>query len=737
MKLRHIPFIILAVIILTLMAATFVEKSTDTDTVMRLVYGSWWFIALWASLVVSGGMLLVSEKVWRKPATMLLYCAFVLILVGALVTHLCGVQGVTHLRMGEKQTTFVDTETDRQTNFPFEVSLKAFEVKNYPGTSSPMDYHSTIEIADGDRRQELQVAMNAIGEYRGYRFYQAGYDNDEQGATLAISHDPWGIGITYTGYGLLFLSMLLLMVLPREGFRLMLSRKAATILALMLVLPALRAATPHTLAEAEARQLGDLYIYYNGRICPLQTMAKDLTTKLCGRQSFKGYTAEQVLSGWMLFPTDWIEEPIIKVKGAVARHLGIEGKYASYSEFHRDNGYLLDDVLYEIHSGAHVDNARDFLEADEKMNIIRMVLNGELLKLFPCRTSDGITWYTPADPLPADMEKGKWMFTKRSLDYLSELAWTNQQQAAADVIGKIKTYQTKEAAGMLPGEKLFKAEKLYNSLEQTRTAAMILLTIGLLACVAYTRAWISRRRVNRFVGIAANTVVALALVYLLSVMCLRGYVSGHLPFSNGFETMQFMSLASLLITLVLQRRFMLAMPFGLLLAGMTLLVAMMGGSNPQLTPLMPVLASPLLSLHVCIIMLGYALLAFIMLNGLTAIILNLSNRRKHKAQSEQQIGQLTRISQLLLYPAAFCLAAGIFIGAIWANQSWGRYWGWDPKEVWALITLLVYAVGFHAKHLAWLRRPMGFHVYMVLAFLTILMTYFGVNFFLGGMHAYA
>lgn len=737
MKLRHIPFIILAVIILTLMAATFVEKSTDTDTVMRLVYGSWWFIALWASLVVSGGMLLVSEKVWRKPATMLLYCAFVLILVGALVTHLWGVQGVTHLRMGEKQTTFVDTETDRQTNFPFEVSLKAFEVKNYPGTSSPMDYHSTIEIADGDRRQELQVAMNAIGEYRGYRFYQAGYDNDEQGATLAISHDPWGIGITYTGYGLLFLSMLLLMVLPREGFRLMLSRKAATILALMLVLPALRAATPHTLAEAEARQLGDLYIYYNGRICPLQTMAKDLTTKLCGRQSFKGYTAEQVLSGWMLFPTDWIEEPIIKVKGAVARHLGIEGKYASYSEFHRDNGYLLDDVLYEIHSGAHVDNARDFQEADEKMNIIRMVLNGELLKLFPCRTSDGITWYTPADPLPADMEKGKWMFTKRSLDYLSELAWTNQQQEAANVIGKIKTYQTKEAAGMLPDEKLFKAEKLYNSLEQTRTAAMILLTIGLLACVAYTRAWISRRRVNRFVGIVANTVVALALVYLLSVMCLRGYVSGHLPFSNGFETMQFMSLASLLITLVLQRRFMLAMPFGLLLAGMTLLVAMMGGSNPQLTPLMPVLASPLLSLHVCIIMLGYALLAFIMLNGLTAIILNLSNRRKHKAQSEQQIGQLTRISQLLLYPAAFCLAAGIFIGAIWANQSWGRYWGWDPKEVWALITLLVYAVGFHAKHLAWLRRPMGFHVYMVLAFLTILMTYFGVNFFLGGMHAYA
>jgi len=173
------------------------------------------------------------------------------------------------------------------------------------------------------------------------------------------------------------------------------------------------------------------------------------------------------------------------------------------------------------------------------------------------------------------------------------------------------------------------------------------------------------------------------------------------------------------------------MPVGLLLAGLTLMVAMMGEANPQITLLMPVLASPLLSLHVCVIMAAYSLLAFILLNALTALIL--LARKGH----EEAVAQLTRMSRLMLYPALFCLAAGIFIGAIWANQSWGRYWGWDPKEVWALITMLVYSIPMHAQSIRWLQKPRWYHLYMALAFLSILMTYFGVNFFLGGMHSYA
>lgn len=328
------------------------------------------------------------------------------------------------------------------------------------------------------------------------------------------------------------------------------------------------------------------------------------------------------------------------------------------------------------------------------------------------------------------MPEGKFMFIRKSMDYVGELAFKGDYRELANVLAKLKAYQQREARGLLPGDTLFKAEKLYNTADYTRPLSMLLMTLGIVSFVVYLVHWLRRRPLPRWLTIAMNAVTGATLLYLLFIISLRGYVSGHLPLSNGFETMQFMAFCSLLITLLFQRRFMLLSPFGLLLAGLTLLVAMMGESNPQITPLMPVLASPLLSIHVCVIMVAYSLLAFILLNALTALILT---GRRH----EQAVAQLTRMSHLMLYPAVFCLAAGIFIGAVWANQSWGRYWGWDPKEVWALITLIVYSVPLHRQTISWLRRPRWFHLYMALAFLSILMTYFGVNFFLGGMHSYA
>ena len=195
--------------------------------------------------------------------------------------------------------------------------------------------------------------------------------------------------------------------------------------------------------------------------------------------------------------------------------------------------------------------------------------------------------------------------------------------------------------------------------------------------------------------------------------------------SNGYETMQFMALCTLLLACLFRRRFPFTVPFGFLLSGFALLVAHLGQMNPQITPLMPVLVSPWLSMHVSLIMMSYALFAFMMLNGILALCI-----RRHGKM-------LMLLSRLLLYPANFFLGAGIFMGAVWANVSWGRYWAWDPKEVWALITFLVYGMAFHAKSLPAFRRPLFFHIYMIAAFLTVLMTYFGVNYILGGMHSYA
>ena len=228
-----------------------------------------------------------------------------------------------------------------------------------------------------------------------------------------------------------------------------------------------------------------------------------------------------------------------------------------------------------------------------------------------------------------------------------------------------------------------------------------------------------------------NAVLVLLFLYLSLHIGLRYIISGHIPLANGYETMQFMSWCSVVLTLVMAKRFRLALPFGLLMAGFTLLVAMLGEASPRITQLMPVLQSPLLSVHVMVIMLSYTLLAFIMLNGVTAVVLHLLLR------DNQEIEYLYVVSRIMLYPAVMLLGIGIFIGAIWANVSWGRYWGWDPKEVWALVTMILYAAMIHTTSLEKLRRPMLFHVLAIVAFLAVLITYFGVNFVLGGMHSYA
>lgn len=727
LKLRHIPFILLAVVTILLATATFVPDGTH-------IYTAWWMITLWALLAASALLVILRAKLHRRPATFLLHMAFLFILAGALVTHLWGKQGSVHLYLGATENTFINSAGNTVEQLPFALTLSDFRIETYPGTQSPMDYVSTISIRhNGTSDGTLRVSMNHIGTYGGYRFYQSGYSPDLQGTSLSVSHDPWGIGLTYAGYGLLFLSMLLLMVLPGEGFRRLLRQKAALVLALLSLFPALSTAAPQTLPQEQATKMGDLYIYYNGRISPLQTMARDLTTKLCGRPAYQNYSAEQVLAGYMLFPTSWTPESIIKVKPAVARLLGIDGKFASYEDFFDADGYKLQPMLDRIRSGQHVDEARAISEADEKMNILLMLFNGQLLKLFPYSTQHGrLEWFSASDRFPADMPREKWTFIRNVQDYMGELAQDKDYAQLNTVLEKIRTYQQNEGGKLLPSDMKFQAEKLYNTLDYTRPLAMVLLTLGIVSFVVTLIYWLRQKTLPWWLRLMLNGVLVVSLLYLLTAVCLRGYISGHLPLSNGFETMQFLSLCTLVLTLLLQRRMPLLLPFGLLLGGLTLLVAMMGGANPQLTPLMPVLASPLLSLHVCIIMLAYSLLAFILLIGLTALALN-AIRGNH----EQQLSQLTRFSHLLLYPAVFCLAAGIFIGAIWANQSWGRYWGWDPKETWALITLLAYSVALHRQSLRWLQRPLWYHLYVVLCFLSILMTYFGVNFFLGGMHSYA
>lgn len=680
------PFFLLAIVIVVLIAATLVEKATGSATA---IYGSWWFATLWAVMAVSAVVYMLRRKLQRRPFVLLLHLSLAVILLGALLTHLFGQQGTMHLRIGD-EANFYKNEEGLRTDLPFTVTLQDFEVVNYPGTQTPMDFVSRL-VVEG---QSYQVSMNHIADVRHYRFYQSAYDEDGRGTILSVSFDPWGIGVTYVGYGLLFLSMALLLVLPNEGFRRALRRVSVVALLLwsggQLVLAAPRSgnALPPVVPDSVAEQLCDLYCYYNGRLCPLQTVARDFTTKFYGKPSYRGCSAEQVFASWVVYPTEWSAVPRKKAKNERA--------------------------------------------ADEQRAIEQMFLRGQFLRLFPFEGQ----WYSPVDDLPEAVSEEERLFVKRAIDYLCELIITRQYDKVAFTLSKVRQYQVKYAAGALPSVAHFRAEKFYNRSNFTRPLAMLLATLGLLAFFYYVIRWVKQHDIPRWVRLVADILVLLVVLYLLMLMGLRWYVSGHLPLTNGYETMQFLAFITLVITLLSRRRFILVMPFGLLLAGLTLLVSMMGQSNPQITPLMPVLASPLLSSHVCIIMVAYSLLAFTFFNGLTSVLLPLFVRRD--LQRREQIDlQLADVTRLLLYPALFCMAAGIFIGAIWANVSWGRYWGWDPKEVWALITLLVYSFALHTQSLPWFRRPRHLHLFMVLAFLAVLMTYFGVNFLLGGMHSYA
>lgn len=743
-------FTSLALTILILISATILEKVYGTAFVYENIYSSWWFVGVWVVLCLCSIVYIIQRKLYKRIITLCLHLSFILILAGALITHIYGEQGRIHLRRGIPSCTYILSGEEHITaQLPFMLTLQEFEVMNYPGTASPMDYRSVIKV-HGETEGLMSISMNNIGEYDYYRFYQSGYDTDGEGTILSISHDPWGIGVTYSGYGLLFVSMLLFLILPNESFRHMLRQIASrgTTLAVCLLLATTYASAsghdqiPPTVPRDVANHFGNLYTYYNGRICPVQTVARDFATKIHGSASYKGLSAEQILLGWTLYPTSWIEEPFIKVKGdAVGNIIGKEDKHLRYSDFFHNSQYLLEAPLTEIREGHDIDGARSIEEADEKMNILLMLFGGQMLKIYPyMSTADStgsmsgvLTWYSQGDNLPMEMDKEKWLFAKKSLDYVGELAATHQYDKLDEVIDKIRKYQRQEGASLLPSDSVFEAERLYNAVANSKVLAMILLTIGIISFIVCTNCWIKGKRLHKAVAVSMVTVMALSATYLLGIICLRSYVSGHLPLSNGYETMQFMSLCCLSITLMFWKRFQLLPPFGYILAGLSLLVAMMGESNPPITPLMPVLSSPLLSIHVCIIMVAYSLLAFTMLSAATSLILMAMGRGKH----ETHIHQLAIISRVMLYPALFCLAAGIFIGAIWANVSWGRYWGWDPKEVWALITMLIYAIAVHKGSMKWLANDRAFHIYMLLAFLSVIITYFGVNFFLGGMHSYA
>lgn len=716
--LKRTAFSLLGILLLILTIATILEKIYGTDFVNEYIYSSVPFVILWGVTAITSLLYIIKSKLHRQPVIFLLHLSLLFILAGAFTTWIYGEQGTMRVRQGEQQTSFTDSKGISH-QLPFSITLNQFEIIYYKGTLAPMDFISHISVADKDCHRQIQgkVSMNHIFSYQHYRFYQSGYSEDNEGSVFSVSHDPYGIGITYAGYTLLLLSTVFFFFSPQSRFRQLLKspllHRSLTVILLLFAFSLnsnflkANSTSPKVLPREVAEHFGDLYILYNNRICPLQTFARDFTVKLYGSSSYKGLTPEEVLTGWLFYYDSWKNEPIIRIKSNEARKLlEIEGNYARLKDYISTiNEYKLEKMMNHIRSGEQVTDKRGIEEADEKFNIINLVCTGAMMKIFPCRNIAGKTleWYSQSDQLPQDMDNDKWVFIRKSMSYVNEMIVMKKYNDACLLLEKIKKYQQKECDGLLPADNKFKAEKIYNQFDYSKSVAMACICIGLICFIYYCHCMASQKRTSRKAIIILNILLWIVFTYLSAAICLRGYVSNHLPLSNGFETMQFMAWCTLLLTFLLQRKFAMLLPFGFLLCGLTLMVSMLGESNPQITQLMPVLQSPLLSIHVVVIMIAYSLLAFIMLNGVTAVILHQSQK-----ECKEQIERLQIISQIILYPAIFLLAIGIFIGAVWANVSWGRYWGWDPKEVWALITMLVYALALHPRSLPWFHRTMFF-----------------------------
>ncbi len=726
--LKYLSFGLLGIIVLVLMSATIVEKFYGSVFVKEHIYGSAWMIILWGVAAHFTLFYLVRRKLYVHYATFALHLSFLTIIVGAFVTYKYGLQGRVHLRESGAAVEEFNLDDGSVAGFPFTLQLKQFELQYYKGTFAPMDYVSHIIVKDAEDVCEGRVSMNNIFKYRGYRFYQSGYDADLKGVSFMVSYDPYGIGITYTGYLFLLISMVAFFFQRGTLFRRLLAHPAmrrAAVFLIMLSLCSSLWAVPRTVPSDVAKSLSNLRVYYNDRICPLGTLAKDFTAKLYGKTSYKGLSAEQVLAGWFFFYDEWKYEPVIKIKGAeVCQALGVDGKYAALTDFTNRNGYKLDTLLRSNNFKLR----RDAEAANEKFSLVSMLCTGSLLRIYPYADAENgsVVWYSFTERLPQSVPYEQWLFIANSMSLVAEQVVMRNWDEAKRLLDKIGQYQLREAHTVMPANWRFKAEVVYNNTNYNRPLALFALAVGVVGFILFV---FLDNRVRVLKNVLRFSLWMLLLYITLHIL-LRGIIGGYIPLSNGFETMMFMSWCSVLFTLLAERKYQMALPFGFLLCGLTMLVAMMGEATPKITQLMPVLQSPLLSIHVVVIMLAYTLLAFMMLNGLSAIVLNLLRRN-------DEVEYLYVLSRLMLYPAVFLLAIGIFIGAVWANVSWGRYWGWDPKEVWALVTMLVYSFGLHSNSFPLFGRYLPFHIFSVVAFVTVIITYFGVNFLLGGMHSYA
>jgi cytochrome c-type biogenesis protein CcsB len=641
------------------------------------------------------------------------------------------------------------------TTLPFKIRLNDFVLERYPGSTSPSGYKSDVLLIDQSANVEkpFLVFMNNILKYKGYRFYQSSYDNDEKGTVLSVNHDMAGMLVTYAGYALLILFIGLSLINRNSVFYNITAgywqsniRKSATIILFFLFLGGVSGVNAQKFIpdKAVSEEFGKVLVQdQKGRTKPLFTLSNDILRKVTRQNDFEGLTSMQVFLGIYLDFNSWKDVPLIRISSAeLQTRLGVRGKYAAFSDLvdltGGGNYKIAQDVnnAYAKAPGERSKTDKEIMKVDERVNIVYMISMGDFLKLFPLKngTQD---WGAPAVALKSAINNEDSLYLSGIMDVLVDAVQTKNITKTKQVEESVNIYQERFAGYELPSDTKKNSELLYYKLNIFEKLFPFYATVGLIMLIGLITMVIKgRKETSLFVKVLGWLLFAGFLFHTLG-LGLRWYIAGHSPMSNGYESMIFISWVTIMAGFFFSRKSAFALSATAVLASMTLMVAHLSFMDPEITNLVPVLKSYWLTLHVSVITGSYGFLGLGAILGVITLILLVLSNNDNRERIAKTIDELTVINYKTLTLGLYFLTIGTFLGAIWANESWGRYWGWDPKETWSLITIIIYSIVIHSRLIPGMKDILTFNLFSLFAFSSVLMTYFGVNYYLSGLHSYA
>lgn len=659
---------------------------------------------------------------------------------------------------------------------PFSIKLNDFQLEKYPGSESAMSYASEITVIDPSAKTfNFRVFMNHVLQYKGYRFFQSSFDNSGpvEETRLSVNHDVLGTTITYIGYFALYAGLLLSLVVRNTRFshlrnQLNKLKNKATLVVLFLIICQFSFSQHNhshekriSTAEIEkfivknavnkehALRFSKLVIQdAGGRMKPINTFASELLRKVSKNDTYLDLDANQVFVSMVENPRLWYEAPMIYVEKNDAKLREIIGipadqKYACLSDFIDPMGnYKLISLVNDAEKN-QVKSAfeKDVLSVDKRVGLLYTAISGSILRIYPLIKDPNNKWVSPLELSTANYRATDSVFVKQIIPAYQQILWeakkTNNYQQADEIVEGLQKFQKKYGAKVYPSQDKIEFEILYNQYDIFKKLFSYYTYISVLLFVfIIIQIFKTNKIIDYLVKGSVGITIFLFVLHTIG-LAVRWFISGHAPWSDAYESIIYVSWATMLFGLVFGRKSSLTIAATAFVAAMVLMIAHWNWLDPEVANLQPVLNSYWLMIHVAIIVASYGPFTLSMILGLLALFLMILTNQKNKSVLSLKIKEVTIINEMSMTVGLGMLTIGNFLGGMWANESWGRYWGWDPKETWALISIMVYAFVLHMRLVPGLRGRFTFNLVAVIAYASIMMTYFGVNFYLSGLHSYA